>query len=180
MQKLLDPVTRLLQTVITTNLLHFLLNYAVAFRSTATTLKKMTFGKALELVPQKIGLRSLSKLKSARGGLYMGIHYNQSHFYLVLGTKGKPVTTPKGITVKDDPKGAWASISIACEGEVQQPVEAIDGRMKELLADNSEPLCGMKCTPEMIAEYKFYTPLAYSKEDTLGRRQSGHEHHSGG
>ena len=26
---------------------------------------------------------------------YMGTHYNQSHFYLVLGTKGKPVTTPR-------------------------------------------------------------------------------------
>jgi len=97
----------------------------------------------------------------------MGIHYNQSHFYLVLGTKDKPVTTPKGITVNDDPKGAWASISIACEGEVQQSVEAIDGRMRELLADNSEPLFGMKCTPEMIAKYKFYTPLAYSKEDSV-------------
>lgn len=128
-----------------------------SLRSTATTSKGMTFVKALELAPQNIGLRSLSKLKSAHGRLYMEIHYNQSHFYLVLGTKDKPVTTPKGITVNDDPKGAWAFITIACEGEVQQSVEAIDGRMRELLADNSQVLFGMKCTPELIAKYKFYT-----------------------
>lgn len=89
----------------------------------------MTFVKALELAPKSIGLRSLSKVMSAHGGLYMGIHYNQSHFYLVLGTKEKPVPTPKGITFNEDPKGAWVSISIACEGEVQQSLEAIDGRM---------------------------------------------------
>ncbi|DBA94339.1 TPA: hypothetical protein ACH3X1_001946 [Trebouxia sp. C0004] len=89
----------------------------------------------------------------------MGIHYDQSHFYLqlVLGTKDKPVSTPKGITVNDDPKGAWASISIACEGEVRPAVEAIDGRMWELLSDNSEALFGMKCTPEMITKYMLYT-----------------------
>ncbi|DBB01523.1 TPA: hypothetical protein ACH3X1_000175 [Trebouxia sp. C0004] len=95
----------------------------------------------------------------------MGIHYEQSNFYLVLGTKDKLVITPKGITVNDYLKRAWAPISIACEGEVQHFVEATDGRMRELLSDNSEALFGMKCTPEMITKYKFYTPLAYSKED---------------
>jgi hypothetical protein len=38
--------------------------------------------------------------------------------------------------------------------------------MRELLADNSEALFGMKCTPDMVAKYKFYTPLAYSKEES--------------
>ncbi len=127
----------------------------------------MTFVKAPELVPQSIGLRSLSKLKSAHGGLYTGIHYDQSHFYLVLGTKDKPVTTPKGITVNDDPKGAWASLSISCDDNILPAINAIDDRMRELLAENSEPLFGMKCTPDMIAKYKFYSPLAYSKPDSV-------------
>ena len=127
----------------------------------------MTFVKAQELVAQSIGLRSLSKLKSAHGGLYMGIHYDQSHFYLVCGTKDKPVITPKGIAINDDPKGAWASLSIACDDNILPAINAIDDRMKELLAENSEPLFGMKCTPDMIAKYKFYTPLAYSKQDSV-------------
>ncbi|DBA92830.1 TPA: hypothetical protein ACH3X1_003012 [Trebouxia sp. C0004] len=38
--------------------------------------------------------------------------------------------------------------------------------MGEVLADNSEALFGMKCMPEMVAKYKFYTPLAYSKEES--------------
>ena len=38
--------------------------------------------------------------------------------------------------------------------------------MREVLADNSEALFGMKCTPEMVGKYKFYTPLAYSKEES--------------
>jgi len=45
-------------------------------------------------------------------------------------------------------------------------INAIDERMRELLANNSEALFGMKCTPDMIAKYNFYTPLAYSKEDS--------------
>ncbi|DBA92839.1 TPA: hypothetical protein ACH3X1_003020 [Trebouxia sp. C0004] len=36
--------------------------------------------------------------------------------------------------------------------------------MREVLSDNSEALFGMKCTPEMVGKYKFYTALAYSKE----------------
>ena len=127
----------------------------------------MTFVKAQELVAQSIGLRSLSKLKSAHGGLYMGIHYDQSHFYLVCGTKDKPVITPKGIAINDDPKGAWASLSIACDDNILPAINAIDDRMRELLAENLEPLFGMKCTPDMIAKYKFYTPLAYSKLDSV-------------
>ncbi len=35
--------------------------------------------------------------------------------------------------------------------------------MRELLADNSEALFGMKCTPDMVAKYKFYMPLAYRR-----------------
>ncbi|KAL3151320.1 hypothetical protein ABBQ38_013154 [Trebouxia sp. C0009 RCD-2024] len=36
--------------------------------------------------------------------------------------------------------------------------------MQQLLANNSEALFGMKCTLDMVANYKFYTPLVYSKE----------------
>ena len=64
----------------------------------------MVFVKAQDLIASDIGLRSLNKLKSAHGGLYMGVHYAQSTFYLVLGTTTKPVTTPKGVVVNDDPK----------------------------------------------------------------------------
>ena len=39
-------------------------------------------------------------------------------------------------------------------------------RMRQPLADNSDALHGMKCTPDMVAKYKFYTPLAYSKEES--------------
>ncbi|DBB09109.1 TPA: hypothetical protein ACH3X3_007720 [Trebouxia sp. C0006] len=96
----------------------------------------------------------------------MGVHYAQSTFYLVLGTTTKPVTTPKGVVVNDDPKGAWASLSISCDDSVLPTIQAIDDRMREVLADNSEALFGMKCTPEMVGKYKFYTPLAYSKEES--------------
>ncbi len=113
-----------------------------------------------------IGLRSLNKLKSAHGGLYMGIHYDQAHFYLV-GTREHPVTTPKGITVNEDQKGFWASLSIACDGDVRQTIDTINERMRELLADNSEPLVGIKCTPDMKSKYKFYTLLAYSKLNSV-------------
>ncbi len=41
--------------------------------------------------------------------------------------------------------------------------------MRELLAENSEPLFGMKCTPDMIAKYKFYTP--YSIQHTASQIQ---------
>jgi len=44
-------------------------------------------------------------------------------------------------------------------------IQTIDERMRVLLANNSEALFGMKCTPEIIGKYKFYVPLAYSKED---------------
>jgi hypothetical protein len=79
--------------------------------------------RQLALVSQKIGLRSLSKLKSAHGRWYMGIHNEQSHFDLVLGTKDMTVPTPRGIPVNHVPKGAWASFSMACEGQVQQVIE---------------------------------------------------------
>ena len=125
----------------------------------------MVFVKAQDLIASDIGLRSLNKLKSAHGGLYMGVHYAQSTFYMVLGTTTKPVTTPKGV-VNDDPKGAWASLSISCDDSVLPTIQAIDDRMREVLADNSEALFGMKCTPEMVGKYKFYTPLAYSKEES--------------
>ena len=46
----------------------------------------MVFVKAQDLSVFTIGLRSLNKLKSAHGGLYMAVHYAQSTFYLVLGT----------------------------------------------------------------------------------------------
>ncbi len=57
--------------------------------------------------------------------------------------------------VNEDPKGAWSSLSIAYDGDVRQTI------------DNSEALFGMKCTPEMIAKYKFYTPLAYNKLNSV-------------
>ncbi len=79
----------------------------------------------------------------------MGIYYNNDKLYMVLGTRSRPVTTPKGITINEDPKGAWASLSIACEDEVLQFVNALDDKIEELLAANSEALFGMKCTPEM-------------------------------
>jgi len=123
---------------------------------------KMTFVTAQHFNPQQLGLRSLNKLKSAHGGLYMGIYYNNDKLYMVLGTRSRPVTTPKGITINEDPKGAWASLSIACEDEVLQFVNALDDKIEELLAANSEALFGMKCTPEM----KLYTTMAYSKEDS--------------
>ncbi|DBA82481.1 TPA: hypothetical protein ACH3X2_000710 [Trebouxia sp. C0005] len=96
----------------------------------------------------------------------MGVHYAQSTFYLVLGTATRPVTTPKGVVVNDDPKGAWASLSISCDDSILSAIMSIDERMREVLADNSEALFGMKCTPQMVEKYKFYTPLAYSKEES--------------
>ncbi len=77
-------------------------------------------------------------------------------FCLVLGTRDKPVVTPKGITINDDPKGAWASLSIACDDNILPAIEALDAKIRQLLADNSDALFGMKCTPEMISKYKFY------------------------
>ncbi|DBB18470.1 TPA: hypothetical protein ACH3X3_000113 [Trebouxia sp. C0006] len=124
------------------------------------------FVTAQELDPQLLGLRSLNKLKSAHGGLYMGIHYNNDKLYLVLGTRDKPIATPKGITINDDPKGAWASMSVACDDSILPAIDGKDNKIRQLLADNSEGLFGMKCTPEMIAKYKFCTPLAYSKEES--------------
>lgn len=62
--------------------------------------------KTQDLVPASIGLRSLNKLKSAHGRLYMGVHCDQSQFYVVLGTYASPVSTPKGIIVNKDPKVA--------------------------------------------------------------------------
>lgn len=84
----------------------------------------------------------------------------------MLGSRDRPVTTPEGVTINDDPKGAWASLSVACDDSILPTVQAIDDRVRELLAENSEPLFGMKCTLDMINKYKFYTPLAYSKEDS--------------
>jgi len=69
--------------------------------------------------------------------------------------------------VNEDPKGAWSSLSIAYDGDVRQTIDIIENRVTELLADNSEALFGMKCTPEMIAKYKFYTPLAYNKLNSV-------------
>ena len=66
----------------------------------------------------------------------------------------------------EDPKGAWASLSISCDEQVLPAIKAVDDRIRQLLADNSEALFGMKCTPDMIAKYKLYAPLAYSKEDS--------------
>ncbi|KAL0054765.1 hypothetical protein WJX82_002040 [Trebouxia sp. C0006] len=74
----------------------------------------------------RIGLRSLIDLKSAHGGLYMGVHYDQSQFYFVRGTSATPVTTPKGITVNEDPKGAWASLSIPCDENILPAIQAIE------------------------------------------------------
>ena len=124
------------------------------------------FVTAQELDPQLLGLRSLNKLKSAHGGLYMGIHYNNDKLYLVLGTRDKPIATLKGITINDDPKGAWASMSVACDDSILPAIDGKDNKIKQLLADNSEGLFGMKCTPEMIAKYKLCTPLAYNKEES--------------
>ena len=45
-------------------------------------------------------------------------------------------------------------------------IQAVDDRIRQLLADNSEAWFGMKCTLDMVAKCKFYTPLAYSEEDT--------------
>ncbi len=106
----------------------------------------MTFVKAQYLNPQQLGLWSLNKLKSAHGGMYMGIHYDNTNFHLVLGTREKPVVTPKGVTVNDDPKGVWVSLSISCDDEVWPAIQTVDDRMRELLANNSEALFGMKCT----------------------------------
>ena len=126
----------------------------------------MVFVKAQELDPAKIGLRSLNKLQSAHGGLYMGVHYDQSQFYFVLGTSAKPVTTPKGIVVNEDPKSAWASLSMSCDDSILPAIQVVDEKMRQLLANNSEALFGMKCTADMVAKYKFYAPLAYSKEES--------------
>ncbi len=93
----------------------------------------MVFVKPQELDAAKIGLRSLNKLKSAHGGLYMGVHYDQSQFYFVLGTSTKPVTTPKGIVVNETPKGAWASLSISCDDSILPAIQAVDDKMRELL-----------------------------------------------
>ena len=68
--------------------------------------KRIVFVKPRDLVPASIGLRSLHKLKSAHGGVYMGVHYDQSQYYTVLGTSASPVSAPKGIIVNKDPKGA--------------------------------------------------------------------------
>lgn len=46
--------------------------------------KRIVFVKTQGLVPASIGLRSLNKLKSAHGGLYMGVHNDHSQFYFVL------------------------------------------------------------------------------------------------
>ena len=96
----------------------------------------------------------------------MGVHYDQSQFYFVLGTSASPVTTPKGVTVNEDPKDAWASLSISCDDNILPAIQAVDDRMRQLLANNSEALFGMKCTPDMVAKYKLYTPLAYSKDES--------------
>ena len=42
----------------------------------------------------------------------------------------------------------------------------LDERIRELLAESSEAFLGMKCTSEQTSKYKFYTPLASSKEDS--------------
>ena len=48
------------------------------------------------------------------------------NFYLVLGTTTKPVSTPKGVVVNDDPKGAWASLSLSCDDSILPSIQAID------------------------------------------------------
>lgn len=57
-------------------------------------------------------------------------------------------------------------MSISCDDNILPAIRAVGDRMRELLADNSEALFGMKCTPEMVGKYRFYTPLAYSKEES--------------
>ena len=84
----------------------------------------------------------------------------------MLGSRDKPITTPKGITINEDPKGAWASLSVACDDSRLPAIDAIDAKIRQLLSDNLEPLFGMKCTPDMINKHKFYTPLAHNKEDS--------------
>ena len=100
----------------------------------------MTFVKAQDFNPQQLGLRSLNKPKSAHGGMYMGIHYDNNNFHLVLGTREKPVVTPKGVTVNEDPKGAWVSLSISCDDDLLPAIQQVDERMRVLLANNSEAL----------------------------------------
>ncbi|KAL0043082.1 hypothetical protein WJX79_008527 [Trebouxia sp. C0005] len=134
--------------------------------TSSTQANKWSTAQAQDLIASDIGLRSLNKLKSAHGGLYMGVHYAQQNFYLVLGTATRPVISPKGVVVNDDPKDAWASLSISCDDSILEAIMSIDERMREVLADNSEALFGMKCTPQIVEKYKFYTPLAYGKEES--------------
>ena len=94
----------------------------------------MVFVEVQDLQPASIGLRSLNKLKSVHGRLYMGVHYDQSQFYFVLETSDSPVTTPKAIVVNEDPKGAWASFSISCDDSILPAIMAVDDRMRQLLA----------------------------------------------
>ncbi len=90
------------------------------------------------------------------------VYGDSLQFYLVLGSTAQPVVTPKGITVNEDPKGAWASLSISCDELVLPAIQHVDNRIRQLLADNSGALFGMKCTPDMVATYKFYTPARSS------------------
>lgn len=53
--------------------------------------------------------------------------------------------------MNDDPKGAWASLSLSCDDSILPSMQAIDERMREVLADNSEALFGMKCTLRWLA-----------------------------
>ncbi len=59
-----------------------------------------------------------------------------------------------------------AGVAISCDDTILPTIIA-DDRMRELLADDFKALFGMKCTPDMISKYKFYTPLGYSKQDSV-------------
>ena len=93
------------------------------------------------------------------GGKYLAqVSLNRKNLY--IGTFDMP---EEAAMMRDEVK---ASLSISCDDNILPAVQAIDDRMRQVLADNSEALFGMKCTPEMVGKYKFYTPLAYSKEES--------------
>ncbi|DBA82793.1 TPA: hypothetical protein ACH3X1_007019 [Trebouxia sp. C0004] len=50
-----------------------------------------------------------------------------------------------------------------------------DDRTRQLLADILEALFGMKCTPNMVAKYKCYTPGSFGIQQRVGWRQGSGE-----
>lgn len=120
------------------------------------------FVPVLEMMPSQVRIRTLKKLKSEYGGNYLGVHYNQKRFFLVVGTKQALVTCPLGI--KQFP--GWASISVALEWEVVNMIDALDKSMLQALSESSEELFGLKCTPDMVKRLKYYLLVAYRKPDS--------------